>query len=308
MTRRARVADRRKRVGVAAVLRWLLEAMSALLLTAAHAQGESPRSASKVGDEYRITSRYETSQRDSNGRPATRGGNNALVERVIGLREGALELEYDLPKAATVEDRSRDWQFPIRVLKPSRAPMQLLNGTELDVRLAAGREAAHFTRADCGRWIFTWQAFRIECDPQAVISTIESLDLGSIDLRDGASYVDAAAGSPGKLRRTGAGPDGETFATTMEVDPEGVRRARAASDVVVNQILGKPVTSDAALREHAAETVSERLRSPSRRTPRGSVRRRTKVTRLEIDGPNGRHETQTATETVERRLVSEVSR
>ena len=281
--------------------------VAALLSGCIVGQQESPQSAPKVGEEYEISKRYETSQQTSNGSSGSSRGRDALLERVIGVREGGLELEFDLPKDATADDRARNWQFPVRVFRPSSGPMQLLNRPELEARVEGWLKAAGWTRAACGRWIFTWNAFRIECDPQSIIKTVEALDLRSADLREGASYQETEARSSGTLARKAAGPNGETFAVTAEIDPDAVRRARAESDVAVGEMMQKPVTLDAALRERAKESVSGTISVTFDTDIGGNVRRRTKVTKVEIKGPDGRYESQTATETVERRPVSGLS-
>ena len=282
--------------------------LAALFLPANNARGESPQSAPKVGEEFEIDKRYETSQQTSDGSSSGHSrGRDTILERVIGVREGGLELEYDLPKDATAEDRARNWQFPVRVFRLPSGPMQLRNRPELEARVEGWLKAAGWTRAVCGRWIFTWNAFRIECDPQSVIKILEALDLRSVDLRDGAPYQEAEARGPGTLTRKAAGPNGETFAVAMEVDPDAVRRARAESDVAVGEIMQKPVTLDAALRARANESVSGTISVTFDTDAGGHVRRRTKVTKVETKGPDGRSESQTATETVERRPVSGLS-
>ena len=104
--------------------------------------------------------------------------------------------------------------------------------------------------------------------------------------------------------RKAAGPDGAIFAVEMPVDPDAVRRARAESDVVVGEIMNKPVPLDAALRERAGETVSGTISVAFETDSAGNVRRRTKVTKLDIKEPDGRSETETVTEALERRPIS----
>ena len=106
---------------------------------------------------------------------------------MIAARDTGIELEYDLSRDAKAEDRARIWQFPARVFKPSNGPMQLLNASELEARLEVWLKAAGWDRSVCGRWIFTWNAFRIDCDPQSIIKAIEAIDLWSFDLRVGHS-------------------------------------------------------------------------------------------------------------------------
>ena len=299
--------SKERQVHIISQVMLFMATIAGLLLLANDARGESPQSAPKVGAEYEISKRYETSQQTSDGSSGSSRGRDTILERVIGVREGGLELEYDLPKNATAEDRARSWQFPVRVFRPINGSMQLLNRPELEARVEGWLKAAGWTRAVCGRWIFTWNAFRIECDPQSVIKTVEAFDLRSADLREGAPYQETEARGPGTLTRKAAGPNGATFAVVMEIDPDAVRRARADSDVAVGEIMRKPVTMDAALRERAKESVSGTISVTFDTDSAGNVRWRTKVTKVETKGPDGRSERQTVTETVERRPVSELS-
>jgi hypothetical protein len=278
--------------------------VAALLLpvSAAHA-GTFPQ-VLQVGDTYEIKLTRDSVQQGSNGSSGSTHDKDAIIEQVTGRRADGLELQYDLPNAATAEERARDWQFPARVFKPFDGPAQLLNGPELEARIDSWLKTANLSRAACGRWIFTGNAFRIECDPQSVLKTVQSYDLRTVDLHEGAAYQDSEASSPGKLARKAGGSDGETFAAEMPVDSDTVRRARAESDVVVGEIMKRPVSNEAALHEHAAEIVSGTISVVFETYPDGNVRRRTKVTKLDIKRPDGRTETQSVTETLERRLIS----
>jgi len=278
--------------------------IAALLLAAMAARAAASPPAPQVGDTYEITMIKESAQQGRNGSSGDSHDKDTIIERVIGLRADGLELEYDLPKDATADDRAGNWQFPARIFKPLRGPAQLLNSPELEVRVDGWLKAGGLTRAACGHWIFTWNVFRIECDPQSVIKTVEAFDLRSADLREGAPYQDTGALGPGTLARKATGPDGATFAVEMPVDPDAVRRVRAESDVVAGEILHKPVTLDAALRARASETVSGTISVAFETDAAGSLRRRTKVTKLDIKDPDGGSETETVTETLERRLIS----
>ncbi|MEZ0308058.1 MAG: hypothetical protein ACAH21_09030 [Ramlibacter sp.] len=281
-------------------------ALSAFLVAALHLAAGSARagpatSAPGVGQEFEIDKRYETSQQASDGPSGSSRGRDRFLERVIGVRDSGLELEFDLPKDATSKDRVRNWQFPVRVFRPLSGQMQLLNGPELEARLGSWLKAAGLTREACGKWIFTWNAFRIECDPESVVGIVEALDLRAVDLREGVSYREPEARLPGTLTRKSAGPNGTTYAVAMEIDPDAIRRARAEADVAAGEMLQKPVTLDAALRERAKESVSGTISVVFDTDPDGNVRRRTKVTKVETKGPAGRSESQTVMEVVERR-------
>ncbi len=278
--------------------------VAALLLSALAADAAPAQLGYRAGDVFEIRRDRESSQL-TNGEPSgSSTDRDIILERVVGTSQAGLELEYDLTKDVTAEDRARQWQFPARVLKPPHGPLQLLNRPELEVRAAAWLKAAGLAQAACGHWVFTWNAFRIDCDPQSVIETIEAFDPGPDDLSGGAQYKDSKALNPAPLKRTAASSDGAVFFVEMAVDPDAVRRDRAESDVVVAEIVRKPVTLETALHARSAENISGTITITFETDPAGHVRRRTKVTTLKIAGSDRGLETQTVTETLERRLAS----
>ena len=95
-----------------------------------------------------------------------------------------------------------------------------------------------------------------------------------------------------------------TFNVVLEVDPDAVRQARAESDVTVGEIMRKPTTVAAAFRERAKEIISGTISITFSTDSAGNILRRTKVAKVETKEPDGRIESQTTTETVERRLMS----
>lgn len=171
--------------------------VAALLLPVSAAHAGTFQQVPQVGDTYEITLTRDSVQKGSNGSSGSTHDKDAIIERVMGVRADGLELQYDLPNAATAEERTRDWQFPAQVFKPFDGPAQLLNGPELEARIDSWLKTASLSRAACGHWIFTWNAFRIECDPQSVLKTVQSYDLRSVDLHEGAAYRDSEASSPG---------------------------------------------------------------------------------------------------------------
>lgn len=278
-----------------------MAAIAALLMSVG--ANASPR-APQAGDTYELVLTKVSAQQSNQGSSGSSNDKDTLIERVIAVRADGLELEYDEPNVATADKCLCDWQFPARIFKPVDGPARLLNGPELEGRIDAWLKAAGWPRTVCGHWYFTWNAFQVDCDPQSVLKTIEAFDLRSADVREGAPYQDADAHVPGTLTTQSAGPDGAVFAVVLPIDPDAVRRARAQSDVVTGEILKKPVTLDAALQKRAAETISGTISVSFETDSSGDVRRRTKVTKLDIQGPGGLKDTETATETLERRLIS----
>lgn len=137
-----------------------------------------------------------------------------------------------------------------------------------------------------------------------MLKTLALFDLRSADLRDGAPYMETEASGPGKLTKKLAGPDDTIFDVEMPVDPNVVRRSRAESDVAIGEIMKKPVTLDAALLKRTLETISGTISVAFETDSAGNVRRRTTVTKLDTNGPNGQSETENVTVTLERRPMT----
>jgi len=97
-----------------------------------------------------------------------------------------LTLEYDLPDDSTEQDRSKVWELPARIKMMLDGSITLLNVKELEQRNANWLKKANWTKEICGQWIFTWNAFKIECEPQAALEVIENYDLRSQTIEEDA--------------------------------------------------------------------------------------------------------------------------
>ena len=257
--------------------------------------------------EIRRESRMESATND--GSSGSSFDRDALALRVIGRTDEGMDLEYDLPADTPAEDRARQWEFPVRVLRPASGPVQLLNRSELEARVTAWLKAGDLPREACGRWYFTWNAFKIECDPNSVIATLEAFDPRLDVVAAGVLIGDPAASGPAALVFKSKSAKGTTFVADLAVDSEAVRKARAESDVVIGEITRKPVTLEAALKTRASDAVSGTIRITFETDPAGRILRRTKVTTLtttgpSVIGPGTRTETQTTTEVLDWRRVS----
>lgn len=273
-------------------------ALGTLLLGSVGIQAQQSSWQPTVDERHEITKSYETSS-EGGGSTGSSRGRDAIEERVIAVHRDGVELEYDLPSSATAQDRAREWMLPARVLRQGDGVLRLLNRGELEARLERWLRAANWTREVCGRWIFTWNAFRIDCDPELVLDVVRAYDLRPVDLREGATYRVPEARASGTLRRIPNGADGLTFRVVLDVDPDAVRRARAESDVAVGEIMRQPVTLDAALTRHAGEQISGTIEVTFETDLAGNARQQTRVTRLEIVGQAGR-EIQTRRDVLER--------
>ncbi|WP_372782085.1 hypothetical protein [Phenylobacterium sp.] len=207
-------------------MKWLsfLATVAVLLAPGNDVRAQPTRATPRRGDIYELTLTRDMAQRDNRGGTASSHDQDTLIERVVEARADGLELEYDVPNEVTAQQRASEWHFPARVFKPTRGPIQLLNRSELEARVEGWLKSGGMTRANCGQLIFTWNAFRIDCDPQSVTRMIQRFDLTSFEVREGASYLDPNAEGPARLVRGSSGP---TLVAEMAVDPDAVRRARA---------------------------------------------------------------------------------
>jgi hypothetical protein len=258
----------------------------------------------RVGDTYEITKTRDSASKGSDASSGSSHDQDTLIERIQAVTSDGLEAVFDLPQQATQEERQQTWQFPARVFERHNGQLQLLNAPELEKRADAWLKWAKMTREACGHWIFTWNAFKIECDPQSVIETVQEFDPRLPDLRAGTSYQDAHALLPAPLRTKTTSSEGSTFTATMAIDPTAVQRDRARADVVIGEIMRKPVTLDAALVERAKEAVSGTIEVTIEADAGGNLRRLTKVTKSQTRKPDGTVQTETVTETIERRRLS----
>jgi len=210
-----------------------------------------------------------------------------------------VELEYDLPSNATSKDRAREWQLPARIFKAADGSRQLLNGAQLEARLDGWLKAAMWDRSACGRWIFTWTAFRVDCDPQAILVRTAELDPATQLVQEGATYSDPRAAQDGRIVQTGQ----NAFGVTVGIDPAKLRHDRAEADVIAGGISGKPVSLEAAIRQRAGEQVTGSIAVSWETDATGIARKRVKTIRTAITRDDGVTEEATRTEIVERRKI-----
>jgi len=263
---------------------------------------EAPLLAPKVGDVYKMTLVTEREHKDPNSSGSSES-RNTLIKSVVGIRADGLELVYDLPESATEKERERQWEFPVRVFKPWAGPVQLLNVPELEARVADWLTQFKLPRTACGSTVFTWVAFRIECDPQSVRKTIDRFDMGVSRLYEGAPFQDAAAQGTGKLTQKTIGPEGATFTAEMPLDPDTLRRARAEDDVTFGQMTNNPVTFEQAMAQREKEAVSGVVSVVFEADPAGNIHRRTKITKTNVTNASGEVEATVRTETLKHMLL-----
>lgn len=259
----------------------------------------------KVGQVFEISRDVETAEKGSDGSSGSSTDRDTLEERIVGISSSGLEVEYDLPKNTSAEDRARQWRFPARVLRPPSGPIELLSRPELSARAAAWLKTAGLTNAACGHWYFTWNAFQIECNPQSVIQAIESFDLGPRSLTAGEPYRDTQALSATPLRAKAEAPESKVLYAEMIIDPNAIRRGQAEADLVTAEIMKKPMDVETALHARSAEEISGKITVTFEVDAFGHAQRQTKVTVVNMKWPDGLLKTRTVSQTLERKLLSE---
>lgn len=225
-----------------------------------------------------------------------------MIERIIAVQADGLELEYDLLPGTTEQERARSWQFPLRVFKPVSGATRILNSAELEKRIDGWLALAKLSREACGKWYFTWNAFKVECDPQSALRIAEAYDMRPGALAEGVTYRDPRASSPTNLKMIRKGT-GTVFSGEMPIDVELVRKEKAQSDFVVGEITRKPITLETAHAVRSREQFSGTIGISFEVLPSGFVSRRTTVTNLKAIAVDGAIENSTVTSVLSRELV-----
>lgn len=258
----------------------------------------------QVGDTYEIRLEQK-SQSSSNGSSGSSNSRMQLVERVVELQPHGVVLEFDLPSDLSPEERSIQWQFPARVLRQQDGSFELLNVEELETRASAWLARAELDPSACGKWIFTWTAVKIECDPQSAIEMIQPYDLRQDNLFDGAMYHEPGTSGPSPLVSTPAESGSTVFKTELVIDPAYVRRERAESDLIVAEIVsGEVMTLESALQSRSTEKYSGTVVIEIKTDVDGRVVGKTRISTLETVLEDGDVEQETISSKFSRKLVS----
>lgn len=248
----------------------------------------------QAGDRFQLVRTTLVEQRGP-GTMRSSQNSDALIERIVAVTPAGVEFEYSLPPGS----HGGDWTFPVRVFQPQDGPRQLRDRAALEARIDKWLKDANLTRAACGHWVAGWTAFRIECDPDTALRTVDAFAIGQLKLVDGAPYADAQAARPAPLR---ARPDGKGFTAELAVDPAAIRDELARADVAAAEIGGQALGLDAARKAHAGDQIAGTIKVTIDLA--GTISRRTRIATWTITR-SGRTETRTTTERVERRPIQQ---
>lgn len=255
-----------------------------LSLAAGLLASNPPSAVPPIGASTLIVSETKT-RTSGDGSQSLSQDRDTIVERVVSVNVAGTELLYDLPAETTAEQRFTDWHFPFRVLQPPFGAPVLLNRAELEERRDRWLARAGLTASACGHWVFTWNAFKIDCEPASVLAAIEPTDLG-LGKFAGGVRTDTSGGSQVEFK--------------VPVNPEQVRQNAVDGDLAIAEIMRQQTTREAAVRAHAADRISGTVSIMFELEKGGAVLRRTKTTNVTVE-TGGKKETRLQTQTVERR-------
>lgn len=250
----------------------------------------------QIHQQTEISRTYGSAISDSEGGEGNSRGRTAIIETMVRSGQDGVELTFDLPSSATEQDRNRQWFYPARILRRSDGVMVLLNRSELEERRDRWLVGGGMTSNDCGRLVFTWTAFRIECDPDQAVQDLAAYDILSFAVREGAMLSDPQARAPAALTEV-EGSHGRRFRAVLQLDPAAIMRERAEVDAALAEI------ASLAGEKRSVERVSGTIEVFFDVDEAGVAYRRIRTLRMEtVTAPNF-SENETRVEVIERRKL-----
>lgn len=225
-------------------------ALSALLAITFHGSVMAADS-----ETYEIVVSYETQTEGDTSSSSSRG-RTGYSEQIISSNGDCTIKRFDLVDEDGRERPLAEWQWPVEVKRCGNGNRKILNLPAMEARLSRFLAAAEIPQAKCGSYYFTWNVFEVECDPQAVLSDIDAIDLGSLTLVEGAEYVRFDTPDSSTLKKVSA-DDGKTkLRAEFAIDPSKFREDTARTQVIVRELMGEAISYEKALAEAQALEVS----------------------------------------------------
>jgi hypothetical protein len=268
-----------------------------LALTLAAALLAAPAAA----QDYVLELDYETATRsDDEGSRSSSSGRQAIAEKVIAATAEGVELEYALPLDPEEILGNERWMFPARIRVAPDGSKTILNSEDLLARNAAWLAEADWTRDVCSRWLFTWTAVQIRCDPEAAIEAVDTYGMQPGPIGEGQPFALEGALGPVVLARSGE-HDGRIVLTgTGPVDPAFIREREARSALVVAEISRETLTPEEAAARAAAITATGTLVVTFEIDGSGLVWRREDLSEITVTGSRYSDGTRRSRQTVTR--------
>ncbi len=258
----------------------------------------------QVGNIYEIKFSYETSSKTGDQASGSSSGRNLLIERIIAINEESIDLEFDLSLNTKEAERERVWKLPAKVRRNDDGTLILLNSDEMENRITKWLEKANWTREVCDQWIFTWNAFKIDCDPQSALSLIASYDLNSNNFDPRKPYESKLATHAGELQLLANTPEGKTYRTELELNPQTIKAELAEVQLIIGQITGTEITIEDALKEQLLKNISGVMNITLVVDNEGRLIKRKEVLNIKTIEDDGTIKTETKTNILSRSLIS----
>ena len=283
-------------------------ALAALTLATGCQQKPDMPWTSEVEDtvfEVRVAYENKSSGGNSSG---SSSGHNTLTERIINVSSKEIVVEYEsIPSPKRYVDEQPnliDWEFPATISLLASGEFILQNTEEIAARNAEWRQAAGFPDDACGLWYFTWNAFKVECNPDTVIQSLEAFVLFNDYMDENRKIEEPGTLEPSILTLVASSP--LTFQAKFDLDPEIIREERAQQDVIVAQMMQREtVTLEDALQERNSEQISGTLTTVWELDDLGRVVKRTRNSIVTIELESGERETLTQKKTTTRTLQAD---
>lgn len=240
--------------------------------------------------------RYSSQGLDS-GSKGSGSGRTVLSERIIQEQDGRVEVEYSILGDLDEVRGNAKWMYPARVLVAPDGTKTLLNADELDARVNDWLKKAEWTREACGQWGFTWTAYQVLCDPQAVIGEIEAQDMRPGIIADGQAMQLPSFGTFVVLRKGEQDDRGLTYVGTAQIGSEFVRRQIAQSMVVTAQLNGDALSIEQALEQALSIEAEGEVTLTLIVDPQGLIVKRTEEYEMIVTGGEYGDERRTGTTT-----------
>ena len=215
-----------------------------------------PANASVEPEVFEIEVRYETSSQSDDGGSSSSSGGFSYREEAYAPEGKCRIRRFDLNDGPR-ERPLAAWEMPVEVRDCRGQSLEITNREEMLARLDEFLTEANLSREACGTHYFTWNVFKIECDPDSVLDTISDINLGAIDLEDGSSLLLPGMGTDVTLALEGnADSDELEFTGSARIDPEILRNQAAQTIMVVAELNREPISREEAFKELEAVSFS----------------------------------------------------
>ncbi len=220
------------------------------------ATATTPAQATDGAEQYEIISSYSTESERPRGSSSS-SGSDEFREEVRAGADGCRTRTFDVVDDPEHKRPLEVWRMPVVLRECPGFPQVIANCEEMEARRDAFLAAAKIPHESCGRYYFTWNVFKIECDPDTILETVANIDLGSIRLEDGAVFTLPDTSTSVTLAAVPVAPAGQRiFKGRTTIDPEVLREGAIKTIMVVAEVRGKAVTREEAMAQIVAHQFS----------------------------------------------------